>query len=393
LIDRSVNTWHIRSRLGGDYIQMQEQDYFRGLLPQCSADAIAARSRTGQKIVGYLGAGVPVELILAAGLIPVRVGAFEPSTRAVDSYLEIGDSEIVAVLADALQSGGYDFLDYLIIGNSPTFNVTLFHFLREMRRGNPAMTRPILYFHEIHHGDSAAIRDYNVESCRRLAQRLGSAGLPPTVQSLQAAIEQTNACRQAIDQLGHLRRQHPPRLSGTQALMYMARWQTSISALPVHPENARDLGPRVVFSGSDVGHFQHYALIEAAGCTIVADDHDWGEWALSAPTRLQSEPMHALAARYEQWPPRAGRWPRLRRIQAVVELAVTSQAQGLVYWPSAEDQASAWDFPRLAAELARHGIAALDLGPQPAIKFDGPGITAKTRQWLNSITTHEQASA
>ena len=372
---------------------MVQQTSFQELLAQGAAEAIAMRSRTGRKIVGYVGAGVPVELILAAGLIPFRVGAFDPSTQAVDAHLEIGDSEIVGVLANALLNGGYDFLDYLVVGNSPTFNVTLFHFLREMRRGNPALTRPVLYFHEIHHGASAAITAFNVESCRLLAERLGLAGQKPTAHSLQAAIEQTNDRRQTIEQIGELRRQHPPRLSGTQALMRMARWQTSMAPLEPPPPSDGIADVRVVFSGSDVGHFQHYPLIEAAGCTIVADDHDWGEWALKARTAAHSDPMEAIAARYAQWPPRAARWPRLRRIEAVLELAVSSQAVGLVYWPSTEDQASAWDFPQLAAELASRGIAALDLGPQPAIKFDGAAITAKTRQWLESMKLHEQVSA
>ena len=81
---------------------MVQQTFFQELLAQGAAEAIAMRSRTGRKIVGYVGAGVPVELILAAGLIPFRVGAFDPSTQAVDAHLEIGDSEIVGVLANAL---------------------------------------------------------------------------------------------------------------------------------------------------------------------------------------------------------------------------------------------------------------------------------------------------
>jgi hypothetical protein len=365
---------------------------FAEILAQGAAEAIATRGRTGKKIVGYLGAGVPVELILAASLIPFRVGAFNPSTRSVDAHLEIGDSEIVGVLADALLNGSYDFLDYLVVGNSPTFNVTLFHFLREMRRGDPA-PRPALYFHEIHHGASAAIQAFNVESCRRLAERLGVAGQKPTLHSLQAAIEQTNARRQFIERFSELRRQHPPGLSGTDALILMARWQTSMAPIELPSPTEPRAGTRVAFSGSDVGHFQHYPLIEAAGCTIVADDHDWGELALKAPTSTESEPMQAIATRYAEWPPRAGRWPRRKRIEAVVELAVNAQVQGLIYWPSIEDQASAWDFPDLAAELARHDIASLDLGPQPATRFDGAAITAKTHQWLESLNTHETVSA
>jgi benzoyl-CoA reductase/2-hydroxyglutaryl-CoA dehydratase subunit BcrC/BadD/HgdB len=359
---------------------------FAPLFVAAAAAAVALRASTGRKIVGYLGAGVPVEIIEAAGPIPFRIGVFQPGLNSVQRFLEMGDSDVVAQLANSLLDGSYAFLDHVVVGNTPTFNITLFHFLRESRRLDPAFPAPAMTFHEIHHGDSETIATFNVESCRRLADQLSKIGSRITDASLLAAIERTNMRRSEITRLKTLRRQHPPCISGTEALAAITRWQlTPQVSLTDPPRQIREL-PRVLFSGSDVGNFNHYPMVEAAGCTIIADDHDWSDEALLGAVATGGDAFSAIAARYANQTPRAARWSRQKRIASLVERAIEAKVDGVVFWISDEDQASSWDVPALVAALNAHGIAALDLGKQPAIGFDESTIVAKLRRWLYGLS-------
>jgi benzoyl-CoA reductase/2-hydroxyglutaryl-CoA dehydratase subunit BcrC/BadD/HgdB len=358
---------------------------FASLFEAAAAAAGTWRAATGGKIVGYLGSDMPVEIIIAAGCLPFRIGAFEPKTTAVQRFLEMGDSNVVAQLADALLDGSYDFLDHIVIGNSPTFNITLFHFLRESRRLDPCFPAPTMTFHEIHHGEGKTIEDFNLDSCRRLAERLSTLGSPINDVMLRTAIDQTNARRGELARLQALRRHASVGLSGTDALALVAQWQLMPQVPLREPALLPRRVPRVMFSGSDVGHFQHYPLIEATGCTIVADDHDWGEDSLLPTIERADDPMRAIAVRYAQQTPRASRFSSKRRIADIVQRALGANVEGVVLWISDEDQASSWDVPELTAALGLHGIATLDLGPQPVIGFDEVAIAAKLRRWLYTL--------
>lgn len=374
------------------FVQQSAQP-FAALFAQARAAAFNWRDATGGKIVGYLGSDVPVEIIAAAGLLPFRVAALPAPLTAVERFLEMGDSDVVAQLANALLDGSYDFLDHLVIGNTPTFNITLFHFLRESRRLDPDLPIPSLSFHELHHNAGAAIEAFNVESCRRLATRLSELGSKVTPVNLQYAIDLTNARRNDIAQLRELRRQQPAQVSGTEALTLFARWQwLPQAALPRPLARTRNL-PRVLFSGSDIGHFLHYSLVESAGCTIVADDHDWGDDTLIAPVEAHDDPFVALAHRYTHRAPHAARWSRQERIAAVVQRALDANVEGVVFWISDEDQASSWDAPDLSRALQSHGIATLDLGPQPALDFDAAAIVEQTRAWLDALPKRHEVDA
>jgi len=47
-----------------------------------------ARARQGQRVIGYVGAEIPVEVILAAGAFPLRLPGRVQATDQADRYLE-----------------------------------------------------------------------------------------------------------------------------------------------------------------------------------------------------------------------------------------------------------------------------------------------------------------
>ncbi|HEY93802.1 MAG TPA: 2-hydroxyacyl-CoA dehydratase, partial [Dehalococcoidia bacterium] len=70
----------------------------------------------GRKVIGYLCAFTPVEIITAAGFIPFRIkgDVNEPITRA-DTQMETIICPVVRSAYDVTLKGRYDFLDGLVI--------------------------------------------------------------------------------------------------------------------------------------------------------------------------------------------------------------------------------------------------------------------------------------
>lgn len=89
----------------------------------------------GRPVVGYVGADTPVELITAAGALPVRLtGRPGRDTRRARAYLDGAvDPHTVNLLAGLLAPEGLA-LDLLVLTHDCDASVQLFHTLRELRR-------------------------------------------------------------------------------------------------------------------------------------------------------------------------------------------------------------------------------------------------------------------
>ena len=103
-------------------------------------DAPAAKWRAeGKKVVGELGCDVPAELIIAAGMLPVRVYA-DPERPLVetDKYLEYAFDPVVRAQFEKIVDGTYhDQIDALAISNSTDVIIRVFLYLREIHRVEP----------------------------------------------------------------------------------------------------------------------------------------------------------------------------------------------------------------------------------------------------------------
>ena len=88
----------------------------------------------GKKIVGELGFDVPDELVLAAGMFPVRIYADpEKSLEETDKYLEYSFEPVVRAQFEKIIDGTYGSqIDYLAISNSTDVIIRIFLYLREI---------------------------------------------------------------------------------------------------------------------------------------------------------------------------------------------------------------------------------------------------------------------
>lgn len=340
--------------------------------------ALAWKDANKGRVIGYLGADVPPELIQAAGHYPVRLPPGQPPTPAgAGRFFERGDSDVIAEIAEPLLSGAYDFVDHVVVGNAPVFHAVLFNFLLEARRLD--LPLPLSFsLHEMYHGGGEIAASRNDDACARLLALLGGA----SDAALRDAIDAGNARRAEIAALRT--RRLAGRISGSAALTAL----TAFDTMPLTPLDAVDdepSGPHLMFSGSDIDHRDHYALVEAAGCVITTDDHDRGDQIYSPMIAEDGDPLMAIAEAYAAQPPRNVRWPTGQRVASLVERAVAADVAGAVVWINDEDHASAWDLPPLKAALAQAGIPVLDLGTQPLRGYDAARITARVADWLPTL--------
>ena len=186
-------------------------------------DAAAAAWRAGGgKVLGELGCDVPDELVLAAGLFPVRIYADpERPLTETDKYLEFAFEPVVRAQFEKIVDGTYGSqLDYLAISNSTDVVIRIFLYLRELKRVEPDKPIPPLAFidwlftrHRLHQERDEFVIDLFK---KQLEEWIGR---EITDEQVRAAGAVCNANRQALRAMAALRHGRESRISGSEALV------------------------------------------------------------------------------------------------------------------------------------------------------------------------------
>lgn len=325
----------------------------------------------GRQVVGYVGADTPVELLTAAGMLPVRLGgAPDGDSREGDRYLGRGLDPAARSLLSRLLAGDYGHLDGLVVSRDCEASSRLFYALRELRRIEPSVGLPPVHLVDVLHLPHHTTTRYVQAMLRQLRGTLEAwAGHEITDDEVGAAIGAHDRLRTRLAELAEARRARPARLTGTRMLSVLAATQT----LPV--ERATELvekllaevpslpevhGRRTFLTGSGHDTVDVYSALEAAGLLIVGEDHDWGELPqrhrVGAPTEL------ALAERYQHNGPTAPRASIRDRAAHTATAARACAAEVLLSYVRVHDDAPPWDFP---AQRATTGLPAALLERQP----------------------------
>jgi benzoyl-CoA reductase/2-hydroxyglutaryl-CoA dehydratase subunit BcrC/BadD/HgdB len=315
--------------------------------------AIRRRRATGAPVVGCVGADVPVELVTAAGALPVRLSGDPTRDRAAaDRYLGTGlDPAARSILAGLLS--GEPEVDLLLISNDSAASLRLFYTVRELRRLGVEPSLPRTHLVDILHLPHRTTARYNrvrLAETKELLERWSGRRIGEN--ELAKAVQQHDQARRRMLALRRLRTADRPALRGEDALTAIGagavltaeehaglldRLMLADAGLPRHD------GPRLYLTGSAHDGPEVYRAIEDAGYLIVADDHDWGD-ALAGP--LVGEPtLDSLAERYQYRDPTATRSSvRVRADQAAATVE-RSRPDLLVCYVRDGDEAPAWDFP------------------------------------------------
>ncbi len=329
---------------------------------------VASRWReAGGRVVGLVGASAPRELVLAAGMLPIRVNperlrgddategvAAESRERFADELAGL-EGELpapqLAVVA-ALLAGDLDWIDGLLIGRDTEAHTKLFYVLREMA-ADPGFGPLIPWF-----GFSDTLRlptrtsaVYNRRQLRILQLTIAHWGqVADSAAALHAAIATEVALGGSLRQLEHLCAEN--RLSGQE--LFIARAgarvlppEEAMAALraAASEAEARHVAPertRVFLTGSEP-NVEVYEIIEAAGLHVVGDDHGDD---LAEPDGTGSDTIDWLADRYQFSMVGAAR-AGLDRVASTVARAQSVEADVVVQLLAPTDVASEWELTEL----------------------------------------------
>ena len=312
----------------------------------------------GRCVVGYVSAEGPVELILAANALPVRLrGQRQSATPRADEFLESAFVPEMRAVAEQWLTGALDCLDAVVFPRSHDSAQRLYYYLCELqRRGLCAGPRPLLF-------DVASIArqsslEHTLASARLLATSLGS-----DESRLAQAMQRTARREASLQRLDALRLQSPP-LAGSAAHRALRAaeldWNDSFdAALSGWLEHAPRVAARsrLLLAGSAPPDDRLHRAVEAAGGAIVREFVET-ERARAAGGDL----MRAFAHRHH-----AARTPAQRMLDSadwLAEQARAARADGVVLWLIEEDEALPWEAVGQARALADAGIPVLALTRQ-----------------------------
>ena len=349
---------------------------------------VARRWRAGgHPVVGYVGGDVPVELLTAAGVLPVRLaGAPEHDTAVGDRYLGHGVDPSARSILSRLLRDDYGQLDGIVVSRDCEASARLFYALRELRRVEPALALPPVHLVDILHLPHHVTTRYVLAKLSELRAAVETwAGHTITDADLAEAIAVHDRLRRRLTEVAELRKQLPSRLTGTQALSVIAATTTmpaqeALELVQKLLEEGTSLpevvGTRTFLTGSGHDTTAVYAELERCGLFVVGEDHDWGELLhhreVGRPTWL------ALAERYQHNGPTSPRASIRRRAEHAEAGARACRAETLVSYVRSHDDGPPWDFP---AQRAAAGLPAALLECQPY-----GGLTTDARTAIAEIS-------
>jgi len=262
--------------------------------------------KQGRRIMGYLCAFTPVEIIAAAGFVPFRIkgDVNEPITKA-DTEMETIVCPLVRSCFDVALKGKYEFLDGIVIPHacdsiSRTYDVWKY-----------TLNLPYSHLINMPHSTGEPSLNFYKSILGTFRTSLGKfAGKEISDQSLNQAISLYNQNRAKVRELYELRKTAPPSISGAE----VAKLLIAAVSIPVEEANQlidsvikevkqRKAVPaakpaRIMVVGAQVDDVAFIDLIEDSGAWVVADDLCPGAREFFADVDVTADPIDGIAERY-----------------------------------------------------------------------------------------------
>ena len=255
--------------------------------------------------MGYLCALTPVEIISAAGFIPLRIkgDVNEPISKA-DVNMETIVCPLVRSCYDMTLKGTYNMLSGLVIPHACDSICRTYSIWRT------TLDLPYTHLIDMPHGDDASSIAFFKDILNIFRKSLGRyAGKQITDEDLKQAIERHNENRAAIRRLLELRKTDPPPISGSEITKILV---ASVS-LPVEEStklinqiidevNKKPITekkkPRIMVVGAQVDDAAFIKIVEDAGANVVIDDLCPGTREFWEDIAITPDPLDGLAERY-----------------------------------------------------------------------------------------------
>jgi hypothetical protein len=345
-----------------------------------------ASKQNGRRVV-LSWPSIPIEIVRAAGLVPVIArGDLSPTPRAA-SYLEPGIFPgRLRGLAEAALTGRVSSAARIIVPRTSDADYKFFLYLREFVRLGIAPALPPVLLFDFLQSEGPDVPYYNAARLRDLLHELRQvSNRSVTLDDVRREITRVNLARTAARRLIALR-QDMPRISGTEVFpllgafwtldpeMYAALAAAAADQIAKRPPLP---GPRVLLAGAPIDGTALHAAIEARGAVVVSELGPWGSCGPGVDVTCDDDPITALANKYRA--DAVGTRTPSSQLRRVLE-NLLDDADAVVVSLPPEDMAFGWDYPSLRNLLQKRGI------PHACLFSDSCGpVSAKDEERLDVL--------
>ena len=324
----------------------------------------------GKRVIGYVGPGVPEEMIHAAKMLPLRVsGDNEPvPTDKVDAYLMPNVTTFARSVFQTVLDGKWDFLDGVVssITNEASRRMDD-NWLAYKRR--PYMDALYLPLKQTEHAVDMYLAD--LEDWRNRISEFRGARIVD--RDLRRSIEIYNRGRELMQKLYELRKGECPPVTGAETLEVvkaatrLPREQFNELLEQLLDEITRTgrkikKGKRLMIVGSALENSTWIDTIEDLDAVVVTDELDAGTRYFWGTVDTSLPPMEALARYYISGrPPGARIWPAGKRFEHIFNMAEQYKVDGVISEILRNDAEYGHDKLFLDKEMKERGIPILEL--------------------------------
>lgn len=284
--------------------------------------------------VGWLCSYLPEELIIAAGVEPVRIGGEVEKLQEAEGYLPANFCPYLKNVLDTCLIKRPTDLEGIIFTSS----------CDGMRRlydvWSSYVQTPFSYMLELpRRSDEAAVKYFSDQLSNLKTKLEETFEVDIADESMAQAISLMNERRAIMMGLFEMQKKAPPAYKGSELLKLCLEEMTGpkdaagrgLKSFATAADPPEEELPRILVVGNVIDKLSLFQMVEAAGASVVAFDTCTGLRHYSGYVEEGSDPLESLARRYLLKPP----CPRMsnpdRRIDYVRELVNDYSIDGIIY--------------------------------------------------------------
>ena len=345
--------------------------------------------KEGKKVIGVLPYFAPVELVVAAGMVPMGIwGSNKKTIAQAKEYCATFYCTIAQLALEMLLDGTLDQLDGII---TPTICDTLRPMSQNFRVAMEGKLPCIFLAHPQNRKPAFGLQ-FTVDQYMHVKSELEKiSGNTITDEALRDAIKVMNRSRKARREFVKLAGQHPEAISAVErSAVLRSAWFMEPA---VHAQKLEELneelsklpasnwkGRKVVTSGIICDNPKLLQIFDDNNIAIAADDVAQETRAFRVDASEEGDPMMALAQQFADQDYDVLLYDECsnknRRADYVVQMVKESGAQGLVLFMQQFCDPEEMEYPYLKKALDDAGIPHIKLGVDQQMRDFGQASTA-----------------
>ena len=331
------------------------------------------QERTGGKVVGTFCTYVPEELVMAAGMLPVRIlGSHEPQALTEPHIFGMFCPFCRDGLAQGLK-GRYNYVEAIVLSHS------CLHFRQAFTSSKAHIPTNWSYYIPMPNAvQSPHAREAFADEVRKFRTFLEEqTGAAIADEAIAAATRSMDENRRKLRQIYEWRKDEHPLITGADAV-YMAvtsqfihkdDHNKALDAVLAELEELRgsdrprrQAGIRLMAVGSENDDVEFFRMVESCGATVVIDEQCAGSRYFWNVTEPNPDLLAGIANRYIDRPPCPTKdYPERRRLGFVLDLAKEWNVAGAIIMQEKFCDPHEADNPALRKHLEDNGIPTLVL--------------------------------